>query len=529
MRIPETLQAALSAADEAYLIGLSNKGTVNRGKKDLAALTAPEWTVEGESVRITLGEVSCQIKAPLGDSTCTCPSSGMCRHRIAAILFLKNQAPTAEPVEVTFDSLKACSVDQIRKTLGNKRLAAALAHWENGVRMEESTVVNVEMSWHPATVRLVEPLEHSTCTCHSKTFCIHKAEAVLYWQLSHSLLNPANLVIQPESELDAEAVRAVCKAVREELRDQLTTGLSRMPRSVCDTVERLAGLSHTAGLANLERALRSLHGEYEAYFTRSATFRDTALLARISQAFRLASALEQADEDRMQKLAGTFRDDYQPAGNLRLYLMGLREFAGRSGYAGTIYYFYQEKNGEFCTFTHVRPTFYDGKPRQKDISPWNLPCTLRQVWNHEIDLKGAKMSRSGNLSATEQCQATLLPGKAPGTIFPASQIVTDFGKLLEQAKPNAPELSRLAVIRPAGWEKLPYDRVRQVLTLRLCDGQNRSLWLEVAYKKEEAPVVEALERLSPKDDLVFFGIVYREEDQLKCYPIEYFTDWEGEP
>ena len=46
--LPQSLAAALAAADEAYLIGLSNKGTVNRAKKDLAALAAPQLQVEGQ-------------------------------------------------------------------------------------------------------------------------------------------------------------------------------------------------------------------------------------------------------------------------------------------------------------------------------------------------------------------------------------------------------------------------------------------------------------------------------------------------
>ena len=40
MKLPESL-AALTAADEAYLIALCNKGTYNRAKKDLAALASP--------------------------------------------------------------------------------------------------------------------------------------------------------------------------------------------------------------------------------------------------------------------------------------------------------------------------------------------------------------------------------------------------------------------------------------------------------------------------------------------------------
>ena len=35
MTIPEELRAALTAADDAYLTGLRNKGTLHRAKKDL--------------------------------------------------------------------------------------------------------------------------------------------------------------------------------------------------------------------------------------------------------------------------------------------------------------------------------------------------------------------------------------------------------------------------------------------------------------------------------------------------------------
>ena len=48
-------------------------------------------------------------------------------------------------------------------------------------------------------------------------------------------------------------------------------------------------------------------------------------------------------------------------------------------------------------------------------------------------------------------------------------------------------------------------------------------------------MVELLEELadSLKDDPflspVFFGIVYREDDRLKLYPIEFFTEWGKNP
>ena len=546
MDLPEALSAALAAADENYLIGLCNRGTVNRARKDLDALADPEAVPGNGGVTVRLGDVSCFITSPLGESRCSCPSSAVCRHRITAILWLKQRldagpADPSSPPKPEFQELRAYPPEKLAKQLGGKRLSAALFRHQSGGGPEitETSVVTVDMPWLPACVRLLEPLEHSSCTCHSKAFCPHKAEALLYWQLKEGITDPALLQAQSAgTDLDLEAVRGVCRAVRETLAAQMATGLSRMPPVVCETVERMAALCHTAKLPELERALRGLHGEYAAYFARSATYRDAALLHRISAAFRLAGALEAADEETVSAMAGTFRDDYLPVGGLKLYLLGMREFSGRSGYAGTIYYFWERNANQFYTFTHVRPTFYEKETSRRFSAavPWGLPCPLHQVWNFSLDLTGAKATRTGNLSASEQCQATLQERHNPGSVYPEEQIYTDFGLLFEQrGAPHTPERERLAVIRPRRCESQPYDTVQQLFTMRLLDGRGRDLWLEVHYKREEAKVVERLEQLAdslnrkPLLSPVFFGIVYREGDRLKLYPIECFTEWGEDP
>ena len=55
MNIPESIRTALAAADDDYLVGLSNKGTVNRAKKDLQGLT-PTAEAAGEMVVVTMGD-----------------------------------------------------------------------------------------------------------------------------------------------------------------------------------------------------------------------------------------------------------------------------------------------------------------------------------------------------------------------------------------------------------------------------------------------------------------------------------------
>lgn len=533
MALSAELQAALALADDTYLVGLSNKGTVNRAKKDLQNL-AP--VIEGEVV--TVGTEKCTLRVPLGESKCTCPSSSMCRHRISAILWLRDQIDTEpEQKEPEFPALKAYPAEKLAKQLGAKRLAGILFRHRSGGGPEitESSTVTVELPWLPAAVRLLEPLEHSTCSCKSKTLCLHKAEALLCWQLQKGIVTAEALEPRTlEDAPDPERVRGVCAAVADMLSQQLVTGLSRMPESVCDTVERMAGLSHTAGLPSLERALRNLHGEYAACFSRSATFRESALLTRLSRAWRLADALARADEQTMRSLAGTFREEYERTGDLKLYLLGYRDIGGRSGYAGKAYYFIERETGDFYCYRDIRPTFYENQRRRQDTAPWELPCTLRQAWNCALDLVNPKVNSSGGLSATQDCKATFLGPKQPYEVVPKALIRTDFAELLPLASGSRRELQRLALIRPAACECQEFDHVGQIYSLRLMDEQGRDIWLEVRYQKGEDAIIRTLEAMEKKltagsPGPVFFVELYREGDKLKCYPIEFFTDWRDTP
>ena len=191
MNIPESIRAALAAADDDYLVGLSNKGTVNRAKKDLPNLT-PTAEAAGEMVVITMGGETVMLLAPLGKSICSCPSSSVCRHRIGAMLWLRDQARTAEPPKPEFGSLKAYPAEKLAKQLGQKRVSGILFRHRSGSGpyIEQSTTIRVELPWYPEVVRLLDPVEDSTCSCRSRSFCNHRAEALLYWQLKNGIAKP---------------------------------------------------------------------------------------------------------------------------------------------------------------------------------------------------------------------------------------------------------------------------------------------------------------------------------------------------
>ena len=164
MEIPQALYSALLSADEDYLIALCNKGTVNRAKKDLSAMQPEVTQMEGEAVTLTVGDTACTITVPLGSSTCTCPSSSMCRHRISAILWLKEQAAqesapseeTAassgeEPPEKVEEELAALlstyPTQGLTRQLGERRVSALVQRESagEGASIREGSAVTVEL------------------------------------------------------------------------------------------------------------------------------------------------------------------------------------------------------------------------------------------------------------------------------------------------------------------------------------------------------------------------------------------------
>ena len=539
MELPEKWNSLLASTDDSYLTGLSNKGTLNRAKKDLAAMKDVTVTPLDGEILIQWADVQCVIREKLGSSTCSCPSSAFCRHRISAILWLKEQigsAPQPAP-KPTFQELQNYPFEKLERILGERRLSAILFRLESGIlpEMEQDSVVRVMLPWAGTSVRLLEPLEHSTCSCHSSSFCIHKAEALLWWQLHQGIILADQLRSQnPAQMLDPEQIRGISRAVQEVLSSLMALGLSRTGSEVCQTVERMASLCHTARLADLERCLRRLHGSYEACFARSAGFRDTELLRHLCRTFRLAQALENASDDALYELAGTFRDEYRDVGNLKLYHLGSRIYSGKNGYAGQIYYFWDVSHQSFCSFRHIRPTIYEGKGQHipKQIAPWGLPCTLDKAWKCLLELTGAKMNDTATLSSTAACVATLLGKEPPGAVIPKDQLCRDFSKLLAQSAPEYSENKRLALIHPAAMEPQPFDTIRQIYSLRLLDEQGRDLWVTIPYDQDHASVIEELERLTKniaeksQQPPVFLGLLHRDGDLLRCYPIEYFRNWE---
>ena len=485
----------LAGIDDDYLIGISNKGIVKRAYKDKEE-TAAEIGALGDEAVVKVGAETVTVRFPLGESRCTCPSRSICRHVVQAILALREAClkdaadtsaqeaedlPTAEaetgnslagtdaegdtvgerspaqtPDNDTEESLEnqqsgvwkeinAYPFEKLQKALGSRYFQAFANQAAGGIRpaIQESSVVTVHLPEQGMTVKLLSPLEYSTCTCHKKELCRHKAAAILWCQLETGTLTREALRAEAADApaYDLEEVRDVAGQMERILEELLGTGLSRVSPDAPDYLERLAVISHNARLSRFEGYFRALADSYGRYFARKAAFRTEDLMEQMTRLYRRAQLLRQAageefsqeagekdspeagekdSQEREQraaqktgqeavgKLAGEFRAGYLPVGDLDLIGIAMEHFRSQTGYEGETVYFLEEKTKQWYTYTNARPVFYDASQKkgawksQQAGAPWGLNLSFENLLKVRIHLTGAKCDSRNRLSSSQE-------------------------------------------------------------------------------------------------------------------------------
>lgn len=587
----------LSGVDDDYLIGISNKGIVKRAYKDKEE-SAAEILSLGEEAVVKVGEETVTVRFPLGESGCSCPSRSICRHVVQAILVLRESVQrTSECPDVgesaqrttdcpdTRESVKeeaakgeisgqgeegSLSLEKeseqtegfmrstasekvlqeidgyplpaLKKTLGNRQFQAFVSQVLSGVRprIQYSSIVTVHLpgreSGADPVVKLLSPLEYSTCTCHKKELCMHKAAAILWCKLEMGKLTREELTEETagEASYDMDRVHEAAGQMQLFLEDLLGTGLSRTSPDVLDHMERLAILGHNAGLARFEGYFRGLFESYDGYFKRKAAFKAEDLMGQITRLYRRVRLLQQAENSmEVRQYAGEFRAEYVPVGGLDLIGIGLEHFNSGTGYEGETVYFLEENTKKWYTYTNARPVFYEkGRKRkftEKAQAPWGLGISMEGLLKVRIRLTGAKCDGRGRLSASQDTRGEVTGEQRLSLSDIEGWYYRNFGKLFSEQigrrqrgwleGGSSQETAELVFVQPASCKPAEFSQTGQLLSMALYDEEEREVTIEVAYSKEEAGTIRYLERLSEKKLSCFAGKLYLKEGRLRMYPV----------
>ncbi len=531
--------------DDDYLAGISNKGTVKRAYKDkeetvCEILNKAPYT-ENE-IAVKTGNETVHIKLPPGDSRCSCPSRSICRHIILGILVLKESMQSKEAedeengAENVLTQIAEYPLEKIKKNLGAKRLMDFINHAkaEETPGITYASVVIVQPLAGNETVKLLAPLQYSSCTCHKKEFCIHKAEAVLWCKLKAGQITTDELEQSLPADYDIEEMKAAASQIKVCLEELLDTGLSRTPEDALDTLERLAIISHNAKLPDFESGLRSLQDSYDKYLRRTASLKIQDLMMQLTVLYKKTLLLLQADNGTAAlKLGGTFRAEYSKVPRLDLAGIAVEHFISKSGYEGDTVYFLEENTKKWYTYTQARPVFYDKKPRAESYrqeTPWGLPVPVKELAFWHIHLQNAKCDSRGRLSSSKETKGE--PGNKRTEQKPlmtgelGEWYYKDFSKLFEERIKNLTNEPQLVFLRPKSLEQAVFSETKQELTMRLYDEAEKEVIVEVVYSRSEAETIRYLERLTNEKLPCFFGKIYLRGGRIRMYPLAVFGEKE---
>ncbi len=549
----EGLKKNLMSADDEYLISLSNKGILKRACKDIESAKIKVSYIDG-SAYVDIDGVQCVILDPLAESTCTCPSRSICRHIITAILWLKKellsenetdkseennkQSAVKEKAEQLDRELREFPIEKLQKAMKKKYYNEYLDKVKLGIlpKVEEMSVITVEIPEDNATVKLISPLEYSACTCHSKELCKHKAAAILTWQLKHNVTSAEKLLPAEEKqvELDIGAIHDCADYALKFLEKILSDGLVRTPDDAAETAESVAVMCHNAQLADTEKSMREIGNRLNGYITHSPEFNSNILFENIMDVIIvLKSIISENDEEKLRELMGEFKSKYTITDALEIIPLTQRYFSSSAGYEGEIYYFVNKdptSPNSYFTYSDIRPTFYETNNRRNmSKAPWGLYGGVDIIMKYEIrltlpKLSGIKLSSSNDTRAEEICK----PNLNQKAIY--ERIYTDFLKLIKDNFLSGTEDERetLVMLMPEKCISSVSDEITQTHNIIVEDKYGQRITLKTRYRSNEKIFFEQFVKAGeimlkdPEKRYVIFGNAYIENSKCCIYPIAIF-------
>ncbi|GAA4488482.1 hypothetical protein GCM10023191_017930 [Actinoallomurus oryzae] len=122
-------RADLLALDTDALVALANRGLVKRAARELDAGAVPTLSTDADGTvrgRFPDGvEVVFPVGAGLDTASCTCPATGVCRHRIGLVLAYQRETEPAESGPAEEWSPGSIDDETLRQVLGARTVTAA--------------------------------------------------------------------------------------------------------------------------------------------------------------------------------------------------------------------------------------------------------------------------------------------------------------------------------------------------------------------------------------------------------------------
>jgi hypothetical protein len=555
------LRGLLKVVDDEVLVSLANRGLLRRAQKDLDSASPAILAVEDGLVQVQMADATVDARELPSKCTCSCPATGICRHILSALLYLRDSADLAEcdePVqvglfgddtaagEVASEAIHSAEVhpapaeilgnlsdQELQKWAGKPLLRKALKTLAADPPVEidaaESLVVrfptrNITCRWIPSGGLL-----GMICSCQAANVCEHVVTAILAYQVS---LGRRQITVEQAALTEssgAPRTRAeVLASVGTVLREMLSLGLARLSAATAQRLTTLAVSAHGVDLPRMERMLKTLADEVQLALRRDAQSSSANLVAQAARIEALRTALE---KNASAALVGQHRTQYHEVGQITLIGLGAQRWRSKGGYQGVTVYFWDNSRKSWATWSDSRPVTqpgFDPAGRFRGDGPWDGCRSPQEAAESVLRLSHAHRNPQGRISGRSATRALVVgpsqPRNVPVAIAAWSELAERAKRIFGSALGERHENSEIVLLAPRAWGPPLYDTLRQELVRPMADeaGRNVNLWLPFTPENEAG--VEFLERHDPSDTHGLLGAMRLVAGQICVQPISLYVE-----
>jgi hypothetical protein len=527
--------------DDAALEALANAGLLRRAAKDVEAGkvgwpqgagpdAALDRAKDGGTVLADGQQVQLTSAGPR-QARCDCPAPGMCKHILAAALWLRAQPAGEDALPAVDVVAEICALPEaaLLKAAGKAGRTQALA-WlaacgipEVSVEGGSATIVLPGLQQRAIYVAglgydgmLSEAAPGSKRALHLAALLAVRREQGVPLQAVAAGAAPgepgglaageggAEYALEAGAGVLSASERAFIAQLRALLHDILRNGLSHVSALVPPQLRALNMSARGEDMPRLAGMLRELGGTIDLLAERSYHADERQALSHMARIDALCVALDQADAVRLQGLRGKVRRDFEGSTLPALLPLGGYWWTTRGGARGMTLSLWDPDARAIVQGVLARPDGSDPAFHRHTIwdtgSLWAGAGSPGRICQHMLRLEGARIADDGRIAGAG-AQASTAALWNPAQLEAAAPGLGDWQELqavLRDSGGLAGGAPDCVLLRPRSYAQPVLDEVRQQFEWRVNDGQGRGLVLRIPAQQAYEQRIGNLEKLAEK-------------------------------
>ena len=477
--------------DDDALAALASVGLVRRAAKDVEAgkvdwIEAPGVLgVDGQRVLVDAG-------GP-GKASCDCPAPGICKHILAASIWLRAAPVDAVQVDVLAEVL-ALAPAALWKAAGGvatRRAHALFKEAPAGQATALSGALVIALPGLDFSCRYIAGAGFAGMVSEHPAAALHLLALATVWRAHGQAFPwPAALTAASDAAFEAalsDAERQFIARVRQLLLEACRSGWSHMSEVMPAQLRALALSARVEAFPRLAAMLRTLAATTALLVARDIGADERQAIGLAARIHALCQALDHGTGTDLDALRGTSRRSFDDSAALELLPLGAHWWEQRSGARGLTISFWDPQGATVMQAVLARRDGSDpGFHRQQAWSAhalWQGAGTAQQLAGGAIALEHVRVSGDRNVSLSTDTRARVL---APWTVQDARWQVAGFSDWRELARViqasaglRGEPLAAL-LLRPASCDAPWLDETRQLFHWVLRDQHGAPLALRLS-------------------------------------------------